>query len=429
MKITIIGTGYVGLVSGICFASLGHDVACIDKDESKINTLNQGEIPIYEPGLKEMLAKCVETQKITFSTDLKSALNGSKAVFIAVGTPQDQDGSADLSYVLSAAKEITEIAPNPCLIVTKSTVPVGTAAKIKAIASEKGFLVASNPEFLREGNAIQDFMEPDRIVIGVDNEESDAILSEIYAKFPAQKLVKTDTKTAELTKYAANSFLATKISFINEIADLCQETGADIKKLAHAIGLDSRIGEKFLNPGPGFGGSCFPKDILAITSIASDHNVNLSLINSVIASNKTRQADIANKIAANLAPNAIIALLGLAFKANTDDIRYSPALNIAQNLLQKGLKIKATDPQAIKNAQNHLKNAQNIEFYPDFYDAIAGSDLILIATEWQDYQNLDFNKVKTLTDARKIVDLRNLFDAKFVENHGFEYDFIGKKHD
>ena len=428
MKITVIGSGYVGLVSGICFAKLGHEIACVDKDESKIAKLKSAIIPIFEPGLKELLDEVVAAKKISFSTSLKEALKGSQAIFIAVGTPQDEDGSADLSYVLAAAKEIAELSDSYKLIVTKSTVPAGTGTKIKALIKATNpaldFAVASNPEFLREGAAIDDFMNPDRIVIGVEDEKSRKIFSEIYAKFAPQKLIFTDITTSELIKYASNSFLATKIAFINEMADLCEGVGGNIKELAQAIGLDSRIGEKFLNPGPGFGGSCFPKDITAILNFAKESDVNLPVIDSVITSNKARKIKMAQRIISVLGGEILdkkIALLGLAFKANTDDIRYSPAIVIARELAKKGAKIMAHDFEAIENSKRELSEFKNIEFFSDVYQALEGSDLVVIATEWPQYRKLDLSKITT----KKIVDLRNLFDAQEMKDLGFEYSYVG----
>jgi UDPglucose 6-dehydrogenase len=430
MKITIIGSGYVGLVSGICFAKLGHEVICIDKDESKIAKLKSGIIPIFEPGLKELLAEIVAAKKISFSTNLKNGLDVSNVVFIAVGTPQDEDGSADLSYVLEAAKEIAKLSNSFKLIVTKSTVPTGTGEKIAKLVKKTNpnleFSVASNPEFLREGNAIDDFMNPDRIVIGCEDEKSKQIFAEIYQKFAAEKLIYTGIVTAELIKYAANSFLATKISFINEMADLCEAVGGNIKQLSRAIGLDSRIGEKFLNPGPGFGGSCFPKDIMAILNVAKKNKVNLSVINSVITSNKHRKIKMAEKISAALnhkIKNKKIALLGLAFKGGTDDIRYSPAIVIAKELSKKGAKISAHDFEAIENSKKELAKFKNISFCEDIYEAMKDADLIVIATEWKEYKQTDWSKVAT----KKIVDLRNLFDAKKMKEMGFEYSYVGGK--
>lgn len=421
MKITVIGSGYVGLVSGVCFAKLGHEVVCVDKDDKKITALKSGQVPIFEPGLLELLSSV----KISFTKNLKDALSGSSVVFIAVGTPQDEDGSADLSYVLAAAKEIAELSDSYKLIVTKSTVPAGTGAKIKALVKSTNpnldFAVASNPEFLREGVAINDFMNPDRIVVGVEDEKSQKIFEEIYAKFPREKLITTDIITAELIKYASNSFLATKISFINEMADLCESVGGNIKQLSKAVGLDSRIGEKFLNPGPGFGGSCFPKDILAILNVAKENNVELSLINSVITSNQKRKQKMVEKI--GQIPAQKIALFGLAFKGNTDDIRYSPAITIAKELAKKGLRIFAHDFAAIENSKRELAEFKNISFFEDLYEAANEADLIVIATEWEEYKKIDLSKIKT----KKIIDLRNLFDAKEMRKKGFEYFCIGEK--
>lgn len=433
MKIAVIGTGYVGLVSAVCFAKLGHEVIGVDKDGSKINALKQNIIPIFEPGLKELLVEVKTNSKISFTTDLATALNGANAVFIAVGTPQDEDGSADLTYVMAAAREIAQISSDYKVIVTKSTVPVGTGSKLEEVIKKANpqfkFSVASNPEFLREGSAVEDFMAPDRIVIGTKDDAAKKVLSEIYQKFSAEKVVHTDITTAELIKYASNSFLATKISFINEMADLCEKTGGDIKQLASAIGLDSRIGGKFLNPGPGFGGSCFPKDIMAIINVAKEYDVKLSLISSVIASNLLRKEKMVQKITDALGGNIAgktIALLGLAFKANTDDIRYSPAVTIAQALAQSA-KVRATDPEAIENSRRELADFSNVEFFAEAYEAIKGADLIVIATEWKNYSALDFDKIKQLTNSRVIVDLRNILDAAKVRAAGFQYIYIGGK--
>ena len=437
MKIAIIGTGYVGLVSAVCFAKLGHEVVGVDNDTAKISDLQKNIIPIFEPGLKELLIAVKSDNKITFTTDLKTALNGAQAVFIAVGTPQDEDGSADLTFVLAAAREIAQSSNDYKVIVTKSTVPVGTGAILEGVIKKANpqleFSVASNPEFLREGSAVEDFMIPDRIVIGSKDDRAKKVLSEIYQKFLAEKIVHTDITTAEMIKYASNSFLATKISFINAISDLCEKTGGDIKQLASAIGLDSRIGSKFLNPGPGFGGSCFPKDIMAIINVAKANNVELSLINSVISSNVSRKKKMVQKISDALGKNIAgkkIALLGLAFKANTDDVRYSPAISIARVLLEKSAKIHATDPEAIENSRKELSDISGVEFFVDHYQAIKDADLIVIATEWKIYSELNFDKIKQLTKSRVIVDLRNLLDPTKVAAAGFKYIYIGgKNHD
>lgn len=432
MKITVIGSGYVGLVSGICFAKIGHSVICVDKDQSKIDKLQQGIIPIFEPGLKELLAEVVAEKRISFTVNLEEALKESQAVFIAVGTPQGEDGSADMTYVFGVAKDIAQKSQDYKLVITKSTVPVGTGQKIKAIISEINpkleFSVASNPEFLREGAAIDDFMNPDRIVVGAEDEKAQKIMAEIYQKFSNTKIVYCDITTAELIKYASNAFLATKIGFINEMADLCEAVNGDVKNLSYAIGLDSRIGEKFLNPGPGFGGSCFPKDIMAISNIAKENAVSLSLIDSVITSNQKRKIKMADKISAILngeIKDKKIAILGLAFKANTDDIRYSPAIVIVKELAKKGANIFATDPEAIENSKVELEGFTNVKFSADIYEVVKDVDLIVIATEWKVYAELDLEKIKQLTKSRKILDLRNILDAKKVRDAGFEYSCIG----
>jgi UDPglucose 6-dehydrogenase len=434
MKIVVIGTGYVGLVSSICFAKIGHQVIAVDKISTKIDQLKKGEIPIYEPGLKEMLSEVVALNNISFTTNLQEALIDAKAVFIAVGTPQDEDGSADLSYVLDASKEIAKYSTSSKLIVTKSTVPAKTGEKVKKLLSEVNpqikFYVASNPEFLREGCAIDDFMKPDRIVIGYDDDQAKKILEDIYQYFPASKIFHTDIVTAELIKYGSNSFLATKIAFINELADLCENVGGNIKDLAIAMGQDSRIGEKFLNPGPGFGGSCFPKDILALLNIAKNNNANLSLIDAVVKSNNNRKNLMVKKIINILdkdVKNKKIIWLGLAFKANTDDIRYSPSIAIAKELAKMDAQIFAHDFQAQINAKKELSDFNNIHFIDDIWQAIANCELMVIATEWDQYRNLDLAKIKKIAPQIKIVDLRNILDKNELKKHGFTFDFIGNK--
>lgn len=432
MKITIIGSGYVGLVSGACFAKIGHEVICIDNDKSKISNLQQNIIPIYEPGLEELISDLASENKIRFSNDLASAINDSQAVFIAVGTPQDQDGSADLSYVLNVVNNLANIIKTPKIIITKSTVPAGTGARIRKIIDQinpnNQISLASNPEFLREGFAIDDFLNPDRIIIGCEDEASKKILAKIYQPLANHKIIFSDIITAELIKYASNAFLATKISFINEMANLCEILDGDIKTLSQGIGLDSRIGQKFLNPGPGFGGSCFPKDIQAILKIAKDNNTDLSIINAAYNSNINRIDLMIKKIQEILSHNLSnkkIALLGLAFKANTDDIRYSPAINIAKKLLDLDAIINAHDPKAIYNTQIALKNYKNIKYYPDPYQAIKDCDAIIIATEWQEYQKLDFSKIKNLTKSKIIIDLRNIFNKEDLIKYDFKYHSIG----
>ncbi len=438
-KIAVIGTGYVGLVSGLCFAKIGHNVICVDNNPDKIKQLQNGKIPIYEPGLKAILDEVVANKNIIFTTDLTSALEHCQAVFIAVGTPQDEKtGSADLSFVFKVAEQIASNINSYKAIITKSTVPVGTNLQIKKIIrkanSDADFSVVSNPEFLREGCAIEDFLNPDRIVIGLETTLSEdfrakELMTEIYNYFSGRtQLVFTDITTAEMIKYAANSFLAMKICFINEIADLCEKVGANVKKLSHAIGLDSRIGNKFLNPGPGFGGSCFPKDILALENIAKQHNIELSLISSTIKSNGERKIKMAEKIIAasgGKIEGKTVTILGLAFKGYTDDIRYSPALVIIKELLEKGAIINAYDQEAVKNTQEELGKNYKVHYFQNPYEAIKFADVVVIATEWEEFKNLDLTKVKQLQSGNIIVDLRNMLDAKKARELGFKYFGIG----
>jgi UDPglucose 6-dehydrogenase len=433
MKIAVIGTGYVGLVSGLCFAKIGHDVICVDNNPDKIAQLENGQIPIYEPGLKEILDEAVKNQKIFFTTDLSAAVQESEAIFIAVGTPQDQDGSADLSYIFAAAEQIAQNINGYKVVVTKSTVPVGTNFEVEKLIQKTSpkarFSIASNPEFLREGCAIEDFMKPDRIVVGVKDQKAQEIMTKIYEFFVNDyPLIFTDIISAEMIKYAANSFLAAKICFINEIADLCEKVGGNIKEVSKAIGLDSRIGEKFLNPGPGFGGSCFPKDILALENIAKNNNTNLSLISSTIKSNSARKLQMVDKIINAGGGNVSgknIAILGLAFKANTDDIRYSPAITIVKELLKKGAKIQAYDQEATKNSQAEIGQNNNISYFENSDDAILGCEILVICTEWQEFKDLDLKKVKNLMKGNVIVDLRNMLDESEVRNSDFEYVGVG----
>jgi len=434
MKIVVIGTGYVGLVSSICFAKIGHDVIAVDKIANKIELLKKGEIPIYEPGLKEMLSEVVDKKKISFTTDLNEALIDAKAVFIAVGTPQDENGSADLTYVLEASKEIAKYSTSSKLIVTKSTVPAKTGQKIKELVKKINpnveFFVASNPEFLREGSAVEDFMQPDRIVIGYDDQPAKIILEEIYNFFPSSKIFHTNIITSELIKYGSNSFLATKIAFINELADLCENIGGNIKDLSKAMGQDSRIGEKFLNPGPGFGGSCFPKDILALVNTANASNTDLSLIKTVVKSNNNRKNLMVKKILRILDRdflNKKILWLGLAFKGNTDDIRYSPSIAIIKEIAPQIATIFAHDFEAKNNALIELDDYKNIEFIEDIYPEIAKCDLMVIATEWEQYRQINLAKIKELNPNLKILDLRNILDENEVKKFAFTYDFIGNK--
>lgn len=436
MKIAIIGTGYVGLVSGVCFAKIGHQVTCVDKDQEKIFCLENGQIPIFEPGLKEIMLDAAKSDNIKFSTSLKEAIKDSDAIFIAVGTPQgDNDGAANLEFVFEVAKEIAINASSYKVIVTKSTVPVGTGHKIKEIIKKENnsleFSIISNPEFLREGKALEDFLKPDRVIVGFEDDKSKKIMEEIYA--PLSKLnnnpnlvTYTDVTTSELIKYAANSFLATKVAFINEMSDLCEKVGGNIKDLSAGIGSDSRIGSKFLNPGPGFGGSCFPKDILALTNIAKNHNIELSIIDTIIKSNENRKLAMAQKVidaCQGDVKNKKITVLGLAFKADTDDIRYSPAIAVINSLLKAGALIQAFDPQATDNSKTEITG--KISYYDDCYGAAKDSDALVIATEWQEFKDLDLDKLKTLLNIPLIIDLRNILDRKTVKESGFDYVSIG----
>ncbi len=435
MKITIIGSGYVGLVSAICLAKIGHDVVSVDNDKEKIDNLNHGIVPIFEPNLTELLSEVKALQKIIFTTNIKQAITDCNAIFIAVGTPQGQDGSADLTFIFEVVRQIAVNSQKPQIIITKSTVPAGTGAKIAQLLADMApnieFSTVSNPEFLREGFAIDDFMYPERIVIGIDSLKSKKIMQEIYQYFGDEKLIFTDIVTAELAKYACNSFLATKIAFVNQMADLCEAFNGDIKKLTQIMGSDSRIGGKFLSPGPGFGGSCFPKDIKAISNFAKQADVDLSIIENVITANQVRIKKIVKKILEIVQKNKIknckIAFMGLAFKANTDDIRYSPAIAIIEELLKNNqdIKITASDPQADKNAEIYFSNNDNVEIFSDPYIAIFDSDIIIIATEWNEYKKLDFTKIRNITNKLKVFDLRNILDPIKIREMGFEYYGVG----
>jgi len=434
MKIVMVGTGYVGLVSGLCFAEFGFDTLCIDKDQSRLNNIAKGVCPFFEPGLDDLLVKHLNsTKRFSLSNNLSESLKTASVVFITVGTPTKRlENEADLSAVYDVAKEISENIIDYCVIVTKSTIPVGTTRKIKEIISQKvskdKFDIVSNPEFLREGSAINDFMRPDRVVIGTENKKSDDFMREIYKPLYLQEsfIVSTTIESAEVIKYASNSFLATKISFINEVADLCETVGADVLDVTKAMGLDKRIGEKFLNAGPGFGGSCFPKDVKAFSATAKKHDVELSIINAVNLSNEARPIKIASKIKNrfnNKLNGIVIGILGLSFKPNTDDIRNSTSIIIANELHKSGGKIKCFDPHAMVNAKN---------VFPDFdycnsvYDVCKGSSVLIIATEWNEFRALDLNKIKKLMNDPIIFDLRNIYNKKEVMELDIEYHGVGK---
>ena len=437
MRVVMVGTGYVGLVSGVCFADFGHEVICVDKDPQKIKTLNGGGIPIYEPGLEELVAKNMKSGRLSFTTDLTSAMKGAKAVFIAVGTPSRRgDGYADLSYVYAATEEIAQHIKGFTVVVTKSTVPVGTGDEVEKIIAKhhslEEFAVVSNPEFLREGAAINDFKRPDRVVVGTDNSKAKAVMRDIYRPLFLNEtpMLFTSRRTSELIKYAANSFLATKITFINEMADLCEAVGADVQQVAKGIGLDKRIGGKFLHAGPGYGGSCFPKDTLALTRTAEEANVPLTIVSSVVDANEARKRRMAHKIidavgrktGGDLAGKTI-AVLGLAFKPNTDDMRDAPSLTIIPRLQDKGAKIVAYDPASIEEAKHLMKNVDYVE---GPYTAINGADALVIITEWDEFRALDMSRVKETLAAPVLIDLRNIYNPTQMTDLGFDYVSVGR---
>jgi len=435
MKITMIGTGYVGLVTGTCFAEFGHHVTCVDKDEDKIKTLLEGQIPIYEPGLDTLVQKNTRERRLAFTTDIADAVAVADAVFMAVGTPSSRrgDGYADLTYIFEAAREIAPHLRGYTIIVDKSTVPVGTARQvariIREVNPEADFDVASNPEFLREGAAIADFMHPDRVVIGVETLQAEDILREIYKPLYLQEtpIVKTDIETAELTKYAANAFLAVKISFINEIALLCDSLGADVVSLAKGIGMDGRIGKKFLHPGPGYGGSCFPKDTLAMMRIAQEHGQNLRIVEAAVEVNAAQKAKMVKKIRDMLdgsEAGKTIAFLGLTFKPETDDMRDAPAITIIPALLEKGARIKAHDPQGMAEARKYLP--QGIEYAQDAYETCKNADAVVLMTEWNQYRALDLDRLMQEMQGRIFIDLRNVYEPQKMKDKGFIYAGVGR---
>ncbi|KLE33857.1 UDP-glucose dehydrogenase family protein [Aurantiacibacter luteus] len=437
MRIVMIGTGYVGLVSGACFSDFGHTVTCVDKDKAKIDALLNGEIPIFEPGLDGLVANNVAAGRLNFTLDLAEALPEADAVFIAVGTPTRRgDGHADLTYVYAAAEEMAPLLRDGAVVVDKSTVPVGTGDEVEKIiartAPDLEFSVASNPEFLREGAAIDDFARPDRIVVGVNDDHAKAVMEAIYRPLTSNgaPLIVMSRRAAELTKYAANAFLATKISFINEMADLCEKVGADVRDVAHGIGTDSRIGSRFLMPGPGYGGSCFPKDTLALLKTAEQYGASASIVDAVVESNDRRKAAMGDKVIDALGGNAqgkTVAVLGLTFKADTDDMRDSPAIDIVRALTAKGVKVRAYDPEGMEQAQQHEGlGAGDIAYCDSAYEAMEGADAMVIVTEWKPFRALDLDRAKDLLAAPVLVDLRNLYSRKDVEDRGITYVAVGR---
>ena len=434
MRVAMIGSGYVGLVSGACFSEFGVEVLCVDKDDSKIATLEAGEIPIFEPGLEDLVAKNVKAGRLSFTTDLRKAVKSADAIFIAVGTPSRRgDGHADLSYVYRAASEIGEALDGYTVVITKSTVPVGTGEEVERIIREvrpdADFDVVSNPEFLREGSAIEDFMRPDRVIIGSNSERAQDVMRSLYRPLYLREtpIVVTSRQTSELIKYAANAFLAMKITFINEIADLCEVLEADVQDVARGIGLDGRIGNRFLHAGPGYGGSCFPKDTLAIVKTADDIKRPLRLIEAVIDINTKRKARMADKIinACGGVESKTIAILGLTFKPNTDDMRDSPSIDIINGLLKEGAIIRAYDPEGMEEAKSIFPN---IIWCEDAYDAMRDADAVSIITEWNQFRALDLERVKLLLKSPIMIDLRNIYNADEMAAAGFTYVSIGRSH-
>lgn len=432
MHIAVIGTGYVGLVTGTCFAEFGNDVICVDNDKKKIQSLHKGVIPIYEPGLDVLVAKNVKEKRMSFTTDIKEAIQKSLVIFIAVGTPPKEDGSADLKYIEAVAKDIAKYKNGYKVVVNKSTSPVGTGKWIRSIIEENQventpFAVASNPEFLREGSAIDDFMRPDRVVIGTDQPEAAAIMRELYSPLYLIEtpFVDTNIETAELIKYASNAFLATKISYINEMANLCELVGADVHAVAKGMGLDNRIGRKFLHAGPGYGGSCFPKDTSAIYHLAKNQGFDLKIIGSAIEVNQNQRKRMFEKIKEGLGDlkGKTIGVLGLSFKPNTDDMRDAPSVDIIKNMIAGGAKVKAFDPVAIENAKLALPD---IEYCDETYKTAEGCDALIFMTEWNQFRSLDLTKLLSLLKSPVIFDLRNIYEPRKMKKLGFDYHCVGR---
>ena len=435
MKIAMVGSGYVGLVSGACFADFGHDVVCIDKDQSKIDRLHDGIMPIYEPGLDQLVANNVRAGRLTFTTDLAEGIAGASAIFIAVGTPSRRgDGHADLSFVYAVAEEVGQNLSNEAVIVTKSTVPVGTGDEVERILKDSGtthrFAVVSNPEFLREGAAIGDFKRPDRIVIGAEDEFGREVMREVYRPLFLNEspILFTGRRTSELIKYAANAFLATKITFINEMADLCEKVGANVQDVSRGIGMDNRIGSKFLHAGPGYGGSCFPKDTLALLKTAEDYDSPTRIVEAVVKVNESRKRAMGRKVLDAIgghdgARGKKVALLGLTFKPNTDDMRDSPAIAVAQTLTDAGVEVAAYDPEGMDLAKPLMPD---VTMCSDPYQAIEDADAIAIVTEWDAFRALDLARVKSLAKAPVMVDLRNIYRPDDMRERGFSYTSIGR---
>ena len=440
MNIAVVGSGYVGLVSGTCFAEMGNHVTCVDIDPVKIEKLKKGIIPIFEPGLEALVLKNVTNKNIDFTTNLSEAISNAKIVFIAVGTPMGDDGSADLQYVLAVAKSIGASMNKEIVVVDKSTVPIGTADKVKAVIQQEldkrntavKFHVVSNPEFLKEGAAIDDFMKPDRVVIGADTSYAFDIMKQLYSPFlrTNDRFIKMDIRSAEMTKYAANAMLATKISFMNEIANICEKVGADANQVRIGIGSDKRIGYSFIYPGAGYGGSCFPKDVKALKKIAEEYGYKANLITAVEHVNDAQKLVIANKVIKRFGEDLSgfsFSLLGLAFKPGTDDMREAPAIYVVKELVKRGAKVKAYDPKAISEAKEYyLKGIENIEYYNSKYEVLKDTDALILLTEWKEFRSPDFEEIKSQLVSPIIFDGRNQYNAFNLEEKGFEYYQIGK---
>ncbi len=433
MRITVIGTGYVGLVTGACLADTGHHVDCVDIDQKKIDALKQGAVPIYEPGLEEVLERTIKKGRLSFTTDLASVIGDSEIIMIAVGTPPQENGSADLSHVLAVAEQIGKLMNGYKIIVNKSTVPVGTGDKVRAKLREftsHEFDVVSNPEFLKEGDAISDFMKPDRIVLGVSSKRAQEAMERLYAPFQrtGHRIIVMDVRSAEMTKYAANAMLATKITFMNEVANLCEDVGADINSVRYGIGSDKRIGPHFLFPGIGYGGSCFPKDVAALIRIGEENHHTLEILNSVDKVNKRQRMRLVQKLTKRLGEDLkgrTFAVWGLSFKPRTDDMREAPAIYTINALLERGAKVQAYDPAAMGEARKIF--GERISYFEDYYAPLQGADALLIMTEWQEFRDPDLDKVKDLLKTPLIFDGRNLYEPEEMRARGFEYHSIGRR--
>jgi UDPglucose 6-dehydrogenase len=434
MKIAVIGTGYVGLVTGTCFAESGNNVICVDIVEEKINKLNKGELPIYEPELDTLVHRNIVEKRLRFTTNLADGIKGAQVVFMALPTPPGEDGSADLSYILGAARDLAPLLKNYAVVINKSTVPVGTAEKVRAVIEKEGatnFDVVSNPEFLREGLAVNDFMNPDRVVIGTKSDKARKIMDELYKPFlqSGNPIYFMDERSAEMTKYAANAFLALKISFMNEVANLCDETGANVDDIRLGIGSDARIGSRFLFPGIGYGGSCFPKDVRALHKTAQDYGYNFKIIEAITEVNSMQKKVLSKKIKEhykNDLDGKTFALWGLAFKPDTDDIREAPALEIINDLIEAGAKVQAFDPEAESNVRGVYEKEINLSLLNNPYDALKDADALIIATEWSEFRSPDFDKLKKMLKKPVVFDGRNIYDPEHMKAEGFEYQSIGR---